>query len=95
MVFDATIEHAELPPGWVLTTSGRLGGHQAGNCPCCPFPSRTSSPWTTADWLAGVSGEVRIYLGDWVVTPPLAADLGQVPTPDNAVCSRSRPAKYQ
>lgn len=45
----ATIEHAELPPGWVLTTSGRISGSPSpGNCPCTTrSPSQISSPWTT------------------------------------------------
>lgn len=35
----ATIEHAELPPGWVLTTSGRISGSPSpGTVRALPVP---------------------------------------------------------
>ncbi len=75
---DRAVEHAELPPGWVLTTSGRISGSRPGlSVPAVPhlesrrlddaltYSSRAcqvSSPSTSGDLGRGTA-RAEILLG--------------------------------
>lgn len=87
----ATIEHAELPPGWVLTTSGRISGvTEPGELSVhYPFPIADLVALDDALTYSSRACQVRfaIYLGDLGRDTAARAReiLGKVPTPDNAV----------
>lgn len=98
----ATIEHAELPPGWVLTTSGRISGvTEPGELSVhYPFPIADLVALDDALTYSSRACQVRfaIYLGDLGRDTAARAReiLGKVPTPDNAVLlavspNRARP----
>lgn len=87
----ATIEHAELPPGWVLTTSGRISGvTEPGELSVhYPFPIADLVALDDALTYSSRACQVRfaISLGDLGRDTAARAReiLGKVPTPDNAV----------
>jgi hypothetical protein len=87
----ATIEPAELPKGWVVTTSGRISGvTEPGEASVhYPFPIKDLVILDDALTYGSRASEARfaIYIGDLGSDTAARAReiLGKVPTPDNAV----------
>ncbi|MDT5351101.1 MAG: hypothetical protein QOH91_4388 [Mycobacterium sp.] len=87
----ATIEPAELPRGWALTTSGRLSGVTEPGELSVHFPFSTNDLVAIDDALKYGSrasqARFAIYLGDLGSDTAARAReiLAKVPTPDNAV----------
>lgn len=87
----ATIEPAELPKGWVLTTSGRVSGvTEPGDLSVhYPFPIKDLVALDDALKYGSRASHARfaVYLGDLGNDTAARAReiLAQVPTPDNAV----------
>jgi hypothetical protein len=87
----ATIEHAELPKGWVVTTSGRISGvTEPGDVSVhYPFPTMDLVAIDDALKYGSRASMTRfaIYLGDLGSDTAARAReiLSKVPTPDNAV----------
>lgn len=87
----ATIEPAELPKGWVVTTSGRISGvTEPGEASVhYPFPIKDVVILDDALTYGSRASEARfaIYIGDLGSDTAARAReiLAKVPTPDNAV----------
>lgn len=87
----ATIEPTDLPPGWVLTTSGRVSGvTEPGELSVhYPFPIKDLVAIDDALKYGSRASKTRfaIYLGDLGADTAARARelLAKVPTPDNAV----------
>jgi len=87
----ATIEPAELPKGWVVTTSGRISGvTEPGEASVhYPFPIKDLVILDDALTYGSRASEARfaIYIGDLGSDTAARAReiLAKVPTPDNAV----------
>ncbi len=87
----ATIEHTELPKGWVITTSGRISGvTEPGELSVhYPFPIKDLVALDDALKYGSRASEARfaIYLGDLGSDTAARAReiLADVPTPDEAV----------
>jgi hypothetical protein len=87
----ATIEPAELPKGWVVTTSGRISGvTEPGEASVhYPFPIKDLVILDDALTYGSRASEARfaIYIGDLGSDTAARAReiLGKVQTPDNAV----------
>lgn len=93
----ATIEHAELPPGWVLTTSGRISGvTEPGELSVhYPFPIADLVALDDALTYSSRACQVRfaIYLGDLGrdTAARAARSWARCPRRTMLCCSRSRP----
>ncbi|CPR10559.1 hypothetical protein BN971_01914 [Mycobacterium bohemicum DSM 44277] len=87
----ATIEHAELPTGWVFTTSGRVSGVTEPGELSVHYPFSIKELVAIDDALkygSRASGaRFAIYLGDLGADTAARARalLAKVPTPDDAV----------
>lgn len=87
----ATIEHAELPKGWVFTTSGRVSGVTEPGELSVHYPFSIKELVAIDDALkygSRASGaRFAIYLGDLGADTAARARalLAKVPTPDDAV----------
>ena len=87
----ATVKPAELPNGWVVTTSGRISGvTEPGNVSVhYPFPIKDLVALDDALTYGSRSSGARfaIYIGDLGNDTAARARemLAKVPTPDNAV----------
>jgi hypothetical protein len=87
----ATIEPAELPKGWVVTTSGRISGvTEPGEASVhYPFPIKDLVILDDALTYGSRASKARfaIYIGDLGSDTAARAReiLAKVPTPDNAV----------
>lgn len=87
----ATVKPAELPNGWVVTTSGRISGvTEPGNVSVhYPFPIKDLVALDDALTYGSRSSGARfaIYIGDLGSDTAARAReiLAKVPTPDNAV----------
>ena len=87
----ASAEVAELPPGFVVTTSGRISGvTEPGEVSVTyPFPVKDLVVLDDALKYGSRAAKARfaVYLGDLVEDTAAAAReiLAKVPTPDNAV----------
>jgi Domain of unknown function (DUF5130) len=87
----ATIEPAELPKGWVVTTSGRISGvTEPGEASVhYPFPIKDLVILDDALTYGSRASEARfaIYIGDLGSDTAARAReiLAKVPTPDNAM----------
>src|SRR5699024_9732710 len=87
----ATVEPAELPTGWVVTSSGRVSGVTEPGDVSVHYPFPIKDLVTLDDELAYGSRESKarfaVYLGDLGDDPAARAReiLATVPTPNNAV----------
>ncbi|WP_207569053.1 DUF5130 domain-containing protein [Mycobacterium decipiens] len=87
----ATIEHAELPEGWVLTTSGRISGVTEPGELSVHYPFSINDLVAVDDALTYGSraskARFAVYLGELGSDTAARAReiLAKVPTPDNAV----------
>lgn len=87
----AAVEQADLPRGWVVTTSGRISGvTEPGELSLTyPFPTKDLVVLDDALKYGSRAARVRfaVYIGDLGQEPAAAAReiLGRVPTPNNAV----------
>ncbi|CKO70588.1 protein of uncharacterised function (DUF477) [Mycobacterium tuberculosis] len=99
----ATIEHAELPPGWVLTTSGRISGvTEPGELSVhYPFPIADLVALDDALTYSSRACQVRfaIYLGDLGRDTAARAReiLGKVPTAGQCCAARglAQPVRHR
>ena len=96
----ATVEPAELPNGWVVTTSGRISGvTEPGEISVhYPFPVKdlvTLDDVLTYGSRASVA-RFAVYIGDLGSDTAARAReiLGRVPTPDNAVLVAVSPDQH-
>ncbi|OBJ49030.1 DUF5130 domain-containing protein [Mycobacterium sp. 1423905.2] len=96
----ATVEPAELPRGWVITTSGRLSGvTEPGDVSVhFPFPIKDLVAIDDALKYGSRTSQTRfaIYLGDLGDDTASRAReiLAKVPTPDNAVLLAVSPNQH-
>jgi hypothetical protein len=87
----ATIEHAELPKGWVITTSGRVSGVTEPGAVSSDLPFAINDLVAIDDALKYGSRasltRFAIYIGDLGSDTAARAReiLAKVPTPNNAV----------
>lgn len=96
----ATIEPAELPSGWAITTSGRLSGvTEPGELSVhYPFPAKDLVGLDDALTYGSRAAQVRfaVYIGDLGGDTAARARelLAKVPTPDNAVLVAVSPDQH-
>jgi hypothetical protein len=96
----ATVERAELPLGWVVTSSGRVSGvTQPGDVSVhYPFPIKDLVVLDDALKYGSRAAKARfaVYIGDLGVDTAATAReiLAKVPTPDNAVLLAVSPDQH-
>jgi hypothetical protein len=96
----AAVEHADLPRGWAITSSGRLSGVTEPGTLSVDYPFPTKELVVLDDALKygsrAAKARFAVYIGDLGADTAATARavLAQVPTPSNAVLLAVSPEQH-